>query len=87
MKLCFVQLGKNRRITTEVKNNFYYSFGYNMFLMERSKMIDLPDRMYYILKAGFFWYIIVLVQFLHDWWRMPLTGAFLSANLRGNLEN
>ena len=86
MELCIVQLSENRRITAEVKDNLYYPFGYNMFLMERSKMIDLPDRMYYILKAGFFWYIIVLVQFLHDWWRMALTGASWSANMRGNLE-
>ena len=87
MELCIVQLSENRRITAEVKDNLYYPFGYNMFLMERSKMIDLPDRMYYILKAGFFWYIIVLVQFLRDWWRIPLTRVSLSANLQGNLGN
>lgn len=57
-----VQLGKNGRTVTEVKNNFHYALGHDVFIFKRSEVINLPDRMYYILKTGFLGYVMVTVQ-------------------------
>lgn len=62
MVFCAVQLSKNGRTVTEVKNNFHYALGHDVFIFKRSEVINLPDRMYYILKTGFFGYVMVVAQ-------------------------
>lgn len=46
MELLSVLAGQDGGTAAKIKNDFYYAFWYDMFLMKRSEMINLPGRLY-----------------------------------------
>lgn len=56
------QPGCDRRAVAKVKNNLYYAFGYNVFLIKRMSGIHLPYTVNGLLKTRFVWYVMVVIQ-------------------------
>ena len=55
-------MGMHRGTVTKIKNDFDYTFWYDMFIMKGSQTPGLPDRVDRIFKMRRLWYVDIAVQ-------------------------